>query len=82
MTHENQIFPLKYQGLTNIDMASPLRPGGETDILGTKKCKQWSYGDHFYENWPGGYEKFSCSAQLSMKFQMLISVKLSRNSAH
>ena len=27
-------------------------------------------------NWPRGYKTFSCSAQLSMKFFMLINVKI------
>ena len=28
--------------------------------------------------WPQGYKKISCSTQLSMKFQMLISIKVPR----
>ena len=31
--------------------------------------------------WARGYKTFLCSTQLSMKFQMLISIKISRNSA-
>ena len=31
---------------------------------------------HFCANWPQGYKNFSCSTQLSMKFSLLINMKM------
>ena len=43
-------------------------PSGGTDV---KDC-----GVQMAESWPRGYKTFSCSTQLSIKFEMLINVKI------
>ena len=53
------------------------------NLLGTvsvvqlvKRTINAALGDVATQTWPRGYETFSCSTQLSMKFVMLINLKL------